>query len=726
MRFARFVIYLFIIIMNLVATSGASTPYIQVRVYLDTKTQWNQFKALQLDEIWIAESYIDIATSQSQLDTLNALGFKTEIIVPDLEKFYEERLWRAGKALTMGAYKTSDEIYAKVDSFVAAFPDIVSEKVNIGNTLEGRPIWAVKISDNPNTDENQPGILFFACIHAREVITPEILLSYMSYLTSNYGPDSQVTYLVNNREIWFIPLTNPDGYVYNEITSPSGGGMWRKNRRDNGNGTFGVDLNRNFGYQWGYDNVGSSPNGGNETYRGTGPFSEPETQHLRDFIIDHDFSMAISYHSYSNLVLWPWGYDRIFTPDNDIFQAMGDSAAAFNGFTPIVGWGLYVTNGDTDDWGYGEQSLKRKIYALTLEVGSETDGFWPAANRINLLVSENLQPNLFFTRLVGHEYKLRAPEKPSIVAVDTVNSSSYDIDWHPVADTLNPAVNYELVELQNKQTISDPGESLDNWNNNQFSISTGRYHSAPSSFFSGSQNSIFHSLASTNPHQVAAGDSLKFWTYYNLETDFDYAYIEVSADGINYSAIPGNITTNYNPNGNNQGNGITGASGGWIQGLFSLASFAGQILYFRISYITDGYVFNEGIYIDDIYPSEVFGIQNTISSSLTDTTYHFTNRTEDTYYYKVRAQDAENQWGPYSDILNVYAKSASVCGDVNQNGSINILDVSSLINYLYRGGSAPDPISIMDVNNSGETNIIDVSYIINYLYKSGPAPGCPQ
>ncbi|SYZ73946.1 conserved hypothetical protein [Candidatus Zixiibacteriota bacterium] len=724
MSFAKLFIYS-IIFLLLGGPLLMASPYIQVRIYPDSRAQWNQLQSLNFDEIWMSDNYVDIAANQSQLDSLTTLGFRTDVIIPDMENFYRDRLLRAGKALTMGAYKTSAEIYAKVDSLIAEYPNIVSAKVNIGNTLQGRPMWAVKISDNPNVDENQPRILFFACIHSREVITPEILLSYMSYLTSNYGADSEVTYLVNNREIWFIPLTNPDGYIYNETNSPNGGGMWRKNRRNNGDGSYGVDLNRNFGYEWGYDNAGSSPVGSNETYRGSGPFSEPETQHLRDFILDHDFSMTISYHSYSNLILWPWGYDRIYSPDDDIFQEMGDSAAAFNGFTPTVAWGLYVTNGDTDDWGYGEQNLKRKTYALTLEVGSESDGFWPATNRISTLVSENLQPNLFFTRIVGQEYKLRAPGQPVIVASDTVEAASYDIAWRFDTDTLNPAINYELVELQNRQTITDPAASLDNLGNNQFSISTSQYHSAPSSFYSGSQNNIFHAITTANPHPVTTGDSLKFWTYYNMEADYDYAYVEISTDGINFTAIPGNITTTTNPNGNNKGNGITGNSGGWVPGLFDLSPFVGQNLYFRISYITDGYVFYDGIYVDDFYPVEIFGTENVLSSNITDTTYHITGRAEGNYYYKVRGQDAENQWGRYSEIQKVYAKSSVVCGDANGNESVNILDVSFVINYLYRGGPAPSPLSVTDVNNSGGVNILDVSYLINFLYKGGPAPNCP-
>src|SRR5690606_8892087 len=133
---------------------------------------------------------------------------------------------------------------------------------------------------------------YYGAIHAREVITPEVLIYIMRYLTNNYGIDPQVTYLVDNRELFFSTVVNPDGYYYDEVIEPDGGGLWRKNRRNNGDGSYGIDLNRNFGYQWGYDDEGSSPDGSDETYRGASAFSEPETQRLRDFMISRNFVIA--------------------------------------------------------------------------------------------------------------------------------------------------------------------------------------------------------------------------------------------------------------------------------------------------------------------------------------------------------------------------------------------------------------------------------------------------
>ena len=142
----------------------------------------------------------------------------------------------------------------------------------------------------------------------------------MYYLLENYGTNPEVTYLVDNRELYFVPVFNPDGYAYNEQISPNGGGMWRKNRRDNGSGIFGVDMARNFGYMWGYDNLGSSPTPSAIDYRGTGPFSEPETQAIREFCIEHNFLTSCTYHTYWNIIFPPWGYNLEQTPDSTIFN----------------------------------------------------------------------------------------------------------------------------------------------------------------------------------------------------------------------------------------------------------------------------------------------------------------------------------------------------------------------------------------------------------------------
>jgi murein tripeptide amidase MpaA len=698
---------------------AADQPVIKARVYFETKDQWQQLTATGLDIVKQEVGFIDILTDAEELRDLAGRGFKTDVLRADQTAFLRSRM--ADKA--MGDYKTLDEIYRHLDSLITAYPQIVSPKTSIGQTVEGRDIWAVKISDHPTVDEDEPEVLFTAGIHAREVITPEVLFYFMGYLTDQYGVDPNVTTLVNGRELWFVVMVNPDGYYHNQMINPGGGGLWRKNRRDNGDGSFGVDLNRNFAYQWGYDNYGSSPNPGAEVYRGAGPFSEPETGHLRDFIQSRDFVLSVSYHSYANLILWPWGYDQLYTPDDDIFAQIGDSIHALNGYAPGPAWTLYPVNGGSDDWDYGEQTTKQKTFPLTIEVGSQDDDFWPPASRIAPLVAENLAPNLFLVRIAGDIYSLRAPSAPRLIVNDTVQMTRYTIRWTH-GDTLNPAVSFELVEQTGYQAITDPAETFDPWDNRGFLLATDRYASAPTSFFSGAQNKSVHSFQSTDAYAVQPGDTLRFSTWYDIEKDYDYAYVEVAVAGGEFVPIPGTITTSSDLHGNNRGNGITGSSNGdWLTAAFDLSTLAGEKIFIRFSYYTDQVVLGQGIYIDNIYPHVIFSASESVSS-ITDTTYTMTGKTEGDYYYKVRAIDAQGQWGNYSPAVKVFATRIPVCGDGNGDGQVDLADAVAMVNYVFKGGPAPIPLPMGDATGDGDVNIADVVYLINYVFRGGPAPQC--
>ncbi|MBN2227460.1 MAG: immune inhibitor A [candidate division Zixibacteria bacterium] len=700
----------------------------QVRVYFETKEQWGQLLKMNLDIVWRAEDYYEIIPGPDDMRKLETLGFKTEIVHENLTEYLQSRL-APDKA--MGGYKTLSEINAYLDALIFDNANIMSPKVSIGQTLEGRDIWAFKISDNPKIDEDEPEVLYTAAIHAREVITPEVLFYFINYLLDNYGIISEVTEIVDNRELWFILVCNPDGYYHNEVTDPGGGGMWRKNRRNNGDGYYGVDLNRNWGYLWGLDDEGSSPYTYDETYRGTGPFSEPETQALRDFHLAHDFIISLYYHSYSNLCLWPWGYAvNTFTPDEDIFSQMGDTISAFNGYAPGTAAGLYPTNGASDDWLYGEQTAKAKSFAFTMEVGSYSDNFWPPTSRIQALISENLQPNLFLARIAGDVYSLRAPSAPTLILPDTVPNTAYEVVWSH-NDTLNPAVMFELAEMQGYQVKTDSADNFDNFNNNGFTTTTARFHTAPTSFYSGLDSDLDNYFTTTTPYLVQENDTLRFWTWYDIETDWDYAYVEISTNGATYVTLPGNITDTTNLHGNNRGDGITGASGGWVEGLFDLAAYVGENVFIRISYVTDSYVEEEGFYIDDISPVALYESITVVSSTITDTSYAFTDKPIGTYYYKVRAKDLQNQWGAFSSVVEVFVAEGQqyVCGDPNGDENVNLLDVLYLIDHLYSEpiGPAPIPAEAGDPNADGNINLLDVLYLIDYLYgtPTGPEPLCP-
>jgi hypothetical protein len=182
--------------------------------------------------------------------------------------------------------------------------------------------------------------------------------------------------------------------------------MWRKNRRNNG-GSYGVDINRNFGYKWGIDNNGSSPNPSDLTYRGPSAFSEPETDNLRQFAESHNFKIALNYHSYSNLLLYPWGYTDEFCPDDAIFNAHATLMTRDNGYTlGPASTTIYPTNGGSDDYMYGDTQNKNAIFSYTPELGNDGDGFWPSLSRIIPLCQENMIQNMMAAYLSGSYGKL--------------------------------------------------------------------------------------------------------------------------------------------------------------------------------------------------------------------------------------------------------------------------------------------------------------------------------
>tara|TARA_Y100000389_G_scaffold197058_1_gene230969 strand:- start:35557 stop:37878 length:2322 start_codon:yes stop_codon:yes gene_type:complete len=407
---------IFLIIITFLSTLFSHDIYHQIykeiKIYNSSLSNHQILHSLgiDVDHIIKKDEFIQFVISQHDLNKLISENIDFDIIHDDIEEFYKSRLIQNYSSRdfdygSMGGYYTFDEIEQHLDELSSLYPSLISEKISIGESLEGRNIWAIKVSDNPNIDENEPQALYTGLHHSREPMSYMNLFYFMHWLGENYNSDLLAQHLVNNREIWFIPAINPDGLVYNQSIAPSGGGMQRKNTRDTCSGTpIGVDLNRNYGYLWGYDNDGSSPDGCSETYRGTSPFSEPETQAVRDFVNQHNFKINFNYHSYSDLLIYPFGYEyenNAPQEDIDIFIEYGEDMVQYNDY--ILGTGpdlLYPVNGDACDWMYGEAG----IFSYTPEIGGNSDGFWPATQRILPLAEENLYPNQVLALNAGSKY----------------------------------------------------------------------------------------------------------------------------------------------------------------------------------------------------------------------------------------------------------------------------------------------------------------------------------
>jgi len=267
-----------------------------------------------------------------------------------------------------------DEMYA----LAKRYPSIVKLEV-IGHTIQGREIIALKVTKNAKqvADGSRPAALYMGTIHAREWIATEVTRRLLHHFVEGYGNNSEITNLLNTRELWFMPVSNPDGYQYTFTTER----LWRKNLRDNngdGNITIGdgVDLNRNYDEHWNYDNEGSSTEQSSDTYRGTGPASEPETRAHQALIDRLKFKFLITYHSYGPLLLYPYGW-QVQTPSFDdplfIEYTGTDANPAVPGFDPGVAADLYTTNGTTDDYSYAKTGALS--WTPELEEGCDGCGF---------------------------------------------------------------------------------------------------------------------------------------------------------------------------------------------------------------------------------------------------------------------------------------------------------------------------------------------------------------
>ncbi|RYG56067.1 hypothetical protein EON80_29800, partial [bacterium] len=203
-----------------------------------------------------------------------------------------------------GGFYTWPELVGKVDRWVKDYPQIVSVQ-KLGTTIEGRAIPLLKISNNPKIDQEKPQLLYLVGIHPREQAPMIAIVNFVDELLKGYGKNSEITNLIDHREIWVVPMLNVDGKVFDFLqgNTTNRGADWRKNRRANPDGTFGVDLNRNFPVRWGgnraYDPAWKASTSETKAhiYEGSGPGSEPEVQAIMDFIASHPLRVVLDLHS---------------------------------------------------------------------------------------------------------------------------------------------------------------------------------------------------------------------------------------------------------------------------------------------------------------------------------------------------------------------------------------------------------------------------------------------
>jgi carboxypeptidase T len=308
------------------------------------------------------------------------------------------------------AFPSADSAYHDYAEMVAeiqqaeADHSAIFDLFSVGTSYQGRTIWAGKISDNVTTDEAEPEVLFTHHQHAREHLTVEMALYTLKMLTDEYGVDQQITDLVDNREVWMIFDVNPDGGEYDIATGTYR--SWRKNRQPNSGSTaVGTDLNRNWGYRWGCCG-GSSGTFSSETYRGASAFSAPETSVVQNFVNSRvingkqQISVAIDFHTYQELILWPYGYTTTDIPadmtadDRNTMAAMGQAMAATNGYTPEQASDLYITDGTINDWLYAQHGILNYTFEMYPRTSTQ-GGFYPPDEVIPVQTARNREAVLY-------------------------------------------------------------------------------------------------------------------------------------------------------------------------------------------------------------------------------------------------------------------------------------------------------------------------------------------
>lgn len=346
--------------------------------------------------------YFQIIVNEAEIREIHNNKIHYKVLIDDYENYLQEKITQNFAKIninlplgfqlgSMGGFYKLNEIFQQFENLIQLYPEYFSCIDTIGWSWEGRPIIAYSFGNS-----KKPGheVLITALHHSREPGTVTNLIYFLTKaLNQAKNGNQEYQFLFHNYLIWFIPAVNPDGYEYNAKNYPNGGGLWRKNRRKINDSTYGVDLNRNYGPFdfWDAQNNGSSTNPKNETYRGPAPFSELETQAIRNFTLKRNFQIALNFHTYGGMIIYPFSAVNKETPDSNFYKRFSSFTTNYVGYffgrdVTTVG---YPTRGSSDDWFYQPDSTKGKVIALTVESGYNFDGFWPPINRIIEIAEEN-------------------------------------------------------------------------------------------------------------------------------------------------------------------------------------------------------------------------------------------------------------------------------------------------------------------------------------------------
>lgn len=679
-----------------------NNKYAQVKIWLLNKNI-EAFRNLNLDidhGVYKKNTWFETPMTYEEIDWLISKDYEVEILIEDLQAFYRNRNEQAtSKSIksnhncldiknypevenfelgSQGGFYTYEEMLEDLDSMAAKYPHLILPiaQIDTFESWEERPIYFTKISNNPSLTTNKPKALYTALHHAREPGSLSVVMYFMWYLLENYDTNPEVKYIIDNTELYFVPCINPDGYIYNQTTNPTGGGMHRKNRRDVGSSNKGVDLNRNYDYEWG--GTGSSNNQNSDIYRGADSFSEPETQAMKWLVENYEFEIALNYHSYGNLLLFPWGYtENEQCPDHELFESFTSYMVKENGYNNIQSSGLYPAAGDSDDWMYGDVSTKPKIFALTPEVGSNSDGFWPTQNNIIPQCKENLWQNISAVKILLENADIVDLTIPiftfsngyiplsierlglketnytiSINGIDDcfstignpivinnidfgekmIDSISYTLNVNNIINNqFQYIITSETDNFTSQDTITryfgnfdiafkDDSINMLQWEETGDWGKDTDFFTAPFSTsdspFGNYDNDAINTLISKSIDLTKASLAfLNFYAKWDIETGFDYMQISASTNGTTWTPLCGNYTKIGNEN-QDEGQPIyDGTQLNWVFETIDLSEFLGENIQIRFQMVSDAFVNAGGFKFDELKVEILKGNPNSIAQN---------------------------------------------------------------------------------------------------------------
>jgi len=348
-----------------------------VRAQITTDAQRVAIEKLQLD-VWSHESTVILGENHilvpPDMDVvLSRLGISVlETLIEDVQELIDaqeaEQQAAANDDDFFTSYHDFEEIVFETKRLAEQHDSLVTYIPSIGQSIQGRDLVAVVLHGGPSVEDEKKGaygiptsvpkIVFTGGQHAREWISPATVMYIFNELVNRYGTDDDVTDLLDKVAVVIVPVSNPDGYDFAWTNNR----LWRKNRRRNSGGSFGVDLNRNWDTHWG--GQGASKTQSSDTYCGTGPFSEPESTAISTLIKGlGKVIAAVDWHSYSQLILRPGGWPRT-PPANDVpIRTLGgfmrEAIRETHGkvYTNQPSWELYFTTGSASDWFFDKANI---------------------------------------------------------------------------------------------------------------------------------------------------------------------------------------------------------------------------------------------------------------------------------------------------------------------------------------------------------------------------------